>query len=391
MQILALWLLLRILTSIWAAVVSPMRPLTPIEQSIALWPPAVSFDEWLERVFLAPWLRWDAGWYQKIVLDGYQQGIGTAQFHPLYPWIASLFHIAGIHPIASLLLVSSIATLLFLLAFERLARLDISDENTRTSLFLLLAYPVSFVLFAPYSESLFLLSTALCLWNMRQKNWLFAGLSGAIATLTRQQGIFLLIPMAWEIWKWQKQAKPKLSKKWQGWLSLFLVLCGWSLWSIYRAWALNDLNFNFSSFQKFVYSVLISPQANQVVTVQEFLWPWQALQIALSKFWQFPDLDMSINLVLAGVFIIGFLLSWRNLHPSYRLYCVAIVLISLSYYTGPTHPYMGLPRHLLLAFPVFIGLAPLIKRPWQRLSILGVGIAGMLFLLLQYILEAWVP
>ena len=35
---------------------------------------------------------------------------------------------------------------------------------------------------------------------MRRRRWLFAGLAGALATLTRQQGIVLALPLAWELW-----------------------------------------------------------------------------------------------------------------------------------------------------------------------------------------------
>jgi hypothetical protein len=54
-------------------------------------------------------------------------------------------------------------------------------------------------------------------------------------------------------------------------------------------------------------------------------------------------------------------------------------------------PYMGLPRHLLLAFPVFIGLGPLIRHPWVRLPIVIVGLLSIFFLLLQYTVHGWVP
>jgi hypothetical protein len=51
---------------------------------------------------------------------------------------------------------------------------------------------------------------------------------------------------------------------------------------------------------------------------------------------------------------------------------------------------MGLPRHLLLAFPVFIGLAPRLRRRMQLL-VFAAGVSGMLFLLLQYVVHGWVP
>jgi hypothetical protein len=60
---------------------------------------------------------------------------------------------------------------------------------------------------------------------------------------------------------------------------------------------------------------------------------------------------------MAAVFIGMFILGWRHLRMSYRIYSIVIILVSLSFFTGPVNPYISLPRHLLLAFPVFIGYA----------------------------------
>ena len=73
-----LWVLLRVLLSLWAAIVSPFRPLTALEQTAPLWPPATPPGLWLQRVFLAPWERWDAVWYARIVTEGYRFDNGTA-------------------------------------------------------------------------------------------------------------------------------------------------------------------------------------------------------------------------------------------------------------------------------------------------------------------------
>jgi hypothetical protein len=76
---------------------------------------------------------------------------------------------------------------------------------------------------------------------------------------------------------------------------------------------------------------------------------------------------------------------------SYRLYSLMIAIVSFSYYTGSIHPYMGLPRHLFLAFPIFIGLAELVKSQWLRLILIGVSIFSLLLVLILYVLMAWVP
>jgi len=85
MYVLAMWLTMRLLTSLWAAAASMFSPLPGFEKSIAIWPPVQSTALWLERAFISPWQRWDALWYTRSVVNGIQAGDGTASFHPLYP------------------------------------------------------------------------------------------------------------------------------------------------------------------------------------------------------------------------------------------------------------------------------------------------------------------
>jgi hypothetical protein len=88
---------------------------------------------------------------------------------------------------------------------------------------------------------------------------------------------------------------------------------------------------------------------------------------------------------------IALALAWPRMRISYRIYAVLVALVSFGYYTGPHMPYMGLPRHLLLAFPIFIGPGSLIRHPWVRLPIVIVELLSIFFLLLQYTVHGWVP
>ena len=390
-QLLGMWLFLRVLTSLWAALVSKLYPLTVREQNIAVWPPAAPWGTWLERVLLAPWERWDVEWYLRIVTQGYQPNVGTAQFHPLFPWLATpLARLTG-NPLLGLLSVASLSGLFMLLAFWRLASLDLEPDSANVSAWMLLSAPVSFVLFAPYPEALFLLWAVLCFLFARRKSWWLAGGTGALAVLTRQQGFLLALPLAWELWEAAGRDWRRAVKSWRNWFSLALIPGGMLLWVLYRAWILHDVHVNISNFHTLVYSLLISPSANLVVPEQTFMWPWQALALALRQFGQAPDYRQLLDLGLGGIFVLALILGWKRLRMSYRIYAVAVAWVSFSYYTGLAYPYMGLSRHLLLAFPIFIGLGTSLRKPWQRLSLLAVNLLGMSFLLLQYVLKGWVP
>lgn len=385
------WGALRIVTQVWVTLISNLRPLTAIEQVIPLWPPAAPLVTWLTRVWLAPWQRWDTIYYIWIATQGYAANDGTAQFHPLYPWLAAPLVWAGFHPILALLTVNSVADILLIWAVYRLARLELAPATARTSILLLLCSPFAFALFVPYAEPVFLLCSVVCLYHARRKQWWLAGGAGALATLTRQQGLFLLAPLAWELWENAGRRGRVALAAWRDWLTLALVPAGYLVWIVYRAWALNDLTIDFTSLHTLIYSFLISPSAVEVVPVQTFLWPWQALSLAVAQLWRAPDADLIVNLVGGGYFLLMLAQAWRRLRISDRWYVGIITLVSFGYHTGSTHPYMGLLRHLFLAFPVFLGLAPQAEKFSRKLWWTITGLLGLFFLLLLYGLEAWIP
>ena len=391
LQPLLLWLMLRGMTSLVAAFVSTLRPLTELEKTVPLFPPSSPLGDWITRALLSPWLRWDAEWYQRIVVQGYHPTDGTAQFHPLYPWLATTLANVGIHPLLCLLIVSGISGIALFYVLEHCANLDLSPNESRLAMISFAFAPPAFVLFAPYSEATFLLFAVLCIFWARKHAWWLAGLAGGLATLTRQQGIFLLLPLAWELWETSGRNVRLLIRKWKDLAALLCIPLGMGIWLIYRLVALTDLQADFTNIQSVIYSLLISQSAEQVVPVQRFLWPWEAIILALNKLFAEPDVDIWVNIVTSGLFLIMLNLSWKNLRISERLYTLAITLVSFSYYTGPIHPYMGLPRHLFLAFPVFIGIRPWLKKKWLNMAFICLSLLGMFFLLGLYVLEGWVP
>ena len=66
------------------------------------------------------------------------------------------------------------------------------------------------------------------------------------------------------------------------------------------------------------------------------------------------------------------------------------ILVSFSVTTGD-YAYISLPRHLLLALPVFIGLAAALKKGWQRKTLIAIQIVGAMFLLVLYVFIQLIP
>ena len=375
------WALLFILTRIEAAWLSPLRPLTPLERALPAWPPTSPLPLWLERVLIAPWARWDAHWYARIATAGYRAGDGTTQFYPLYPLLAIPLIRLGLPPMAALTLISLAAGLGAVILLERLARREMDPVRARQTTLAFVLFPTGFLLFAPYTEALFLLLAIGSLGAARGRRWGLAGLLAALAALTRPQGIFLLLPLAWLLRRTGGGFRNG------GFLLLPpLALGGWSL---VRIAGIDGLPATGHGFNAYLYALLFSPHANQVVTVQAFLWPWEAMGRAIGKLLRQPDVDLIVNLILAAWFLILMIRAWRWMDRGEQLYTLAVALSAFSYHTGPVHPYMGLPRHLWIAFPVFLALG---RTHSRRLSALpALQAPGFFFVIIPYILEAWVP
>ena len=388
--IIGIWLFQRCLTSLAATAFSLLDPVTAIEKKLVLWPPARDFPAWLNRVFVAPWVRWDANWFKQILTLGYKAGNGTTSFHPLYPLMSWPLYRLGLDPTLSLLITSTIAALAFFGVFYLLAALERGPATARTALLLLATFPIAFILFAPYSESLFLLWAALALYNMRRSRWELVAIFSFLAALTRQQGIFLALPMAWWAWEASGKSLHGIKRAWRAWLTTLAAPAGLIAFTIYRIGYLHEGSFDFSNPQGLIYSALLSPSANAVIPGQAIRWPWDAFALVISSAIHWPEINVMVNLILGIGFLIAFIIAWKYMNIPDRLYSLAIILISLSATTVDL-AYVSLPRHLFLAIPVFIGLAAALRKTWQKLLLLSLQIPVMLFLLLICNFVQWIP
>lgn len=148
---------------------------------------------------------WDAGWYRSIAMDGYARtpspdGTGEANwaFFPLMPLVMR-YLTQFIH--GDLNVVTCIANSLFFLAGLAVAASYIC--KTRNSyveaLLFCLVYtfgPYSFYFSIFYSESLFFLFVVLFFMFMHEKRYIAMGVVGALASATRNLGVFLVFAIA---------------------------------------------------------------------------------------------------------------------------------------------------------------------------------------------------
>jgi hypothetical protein len=154
----------------------------------------------LMEVFAA----WDSGWYFDIARQGYYfnpDGESSIAFFPLYPMLMravawpfggtdKAIWVAGIA-------ISYCAFALALGTVHRLTQKITGDrEAARRTVLYLAVFPFSLFFSRVYAESLFLLLSAQAVSRAYDGRWGLAGACGALATLTRPNGILIAVPLA---------------------------------------------------------------------------------------------------------------------------------------------------------------------------------------------------
>ncbi len=156
------------------------------------------------------WSVWDTKWYVSIADVGYSDRkypftkTDNKAFLPTYPillWLFSLLfffgniHLAGVF-LSNVFLILSILFLKKLIENEPILKNHTSFQDTW--LYVLL-FPTSYFLSAIYPESFFLLLSILVFYFVQRKKLLYACIAFSIASLTKTFGIFLIIPILFEI------------------------------------------------------------------------------------------------------------------------------------------------------------------------------------------------
>lgn len=148
--------------------------------------------------------RIDSDWYNSILEDGYgistyakirNNGMQNWAFFPLMPILIKLFHF--IIPINYYLLGTIINT--FILGFTSyfaFKYIMMTRNNYKSGIFVILLLifgPFSWYCSSLLSESLFMFLLVLSLYFMKQKKYIYMGITGAFLSATRNLGIFFTV------------------------------------------------------------------------------------------------------------------------------------------------------------------------------------------------------
>lgn len=330
------------------------------------WPAHATTPGW-HNLFTA-WERFDGLWFLRIAEHGYANGDGSAAFYPLYPllirWVS--FVIGG-HPFAAALVVSNVSLFGALVALHALTAREFGDGIARRAILYVAVFPTSFFLFAPYSESLFLLLVVVSFWGARSGRWEVAGMAGALAALTRNPGVLLILPLAVEAFHQGSDAKRRPIRE-LAWAAAPVAGALAYLWY----WQARAGDWLAPVHQQAGWQ---RQGQNPIVT----LWhgTYDAYHYAGLYAGGYHQLDwlVAVPILAAAVYVAV------RFRPTYGVYVWVSIIAPLSLVFDP-RPLMSFPRFALPLFPAFWALAKWTEGHRLRHEILVAGSGALLGVML---------
>ena len=303
------------------------------------------------------WERWDACWYMKIATYGYEPGERAVAFFPFFPaLVRSVGTITTLpYPVAGLI-VSALGYVAAMTGLLRLVSASNGLRVARWSMRYLSLFPAAFFLFAPFTEATFLASAVWCLVFARERRWGLALIFGAVAGLTRAQGVLLAVPLAWEAFLAVREARGSGRLRTSGaWLQVALSIAA-TLAPV-------------AAF--FAFGLVARAMTGETPYDAQSLWggtefhpPWEVVAAAAAWAFEHGDGIEALNLAAllgsAGLLLAGV----RRMPVTYSLYAWPPLLL-VATRIQPT-PLTSTMRYVLVLFPVFIVAVLLTERPWLR-------------------------
>ncbi len=330
--------------------------------------------------------RFDAGWYGGIALEGYHwdhtfERQRNIAFFPAAPLLMRpLGAVFGMYErgvarerrmLRALWAGVAISLAAFFLGLYYLVRLGgdiLGPERAPNAAWLLAAYPFSVFYSAPYTEALFLLGAVAAVFHFRKGEWTRSAIWGLLAGLSRPNGCFLSLPLAWMALRQVRAARPPA--RWMAPLAaaaapgigmlLFTVYLYW-LTDVWFAWARSHAAWG-RSFQG------AAPLVNFVTALRE----QSMIELIMSS--PYNTLN-ALGLVFACALV------WpvcRRLGPEWGLFILANVVP--PFLAGGV---LSMGRLSSTLFPLFLVLAAMVPSrqlpAWLAVFGMGQGLCAVLF------------
>ena len=327
------------------------------------------------NVLASVWQRFDTNWYLKIAQRGYGDDAASAVYFPLYPL---LVHLAGGSLFAALA-ISNLALIGALALLYQFAARWFDAASARRAVAYWLLFPTGFFLLAAYTESLFLFLALAAFECARRDKWMGAAVCGALAALTRLQGVLLVVPLAYLCLQQLRNTQHAIGTTHYVLRITYYVLRSASLLLLPLATA---------AFLAFTNLALVSSYVGELHA--RFVLPWEnfaaAIGLLASGRASFVDgLNLAVAVLFGGLLIA----IWKKLPLEYVLFAGAMYLAPLFRMTT-TQPLVSMDRYALAILPAFILLGKWGKNSWINRAVVYLGFPLQLYLSAQFVLWGWV-
>lgn len=319
---------------------------------------------------------WDAQHYLYLSEQGYKPNNDSNAFYPLFPFLIHLLSPLFYNSLYAGLFLSNLLSIIGIIYFYLFVKDYFKKSKTAFSgIILLLIFPTSFYLSLAYSESLCFFLTILFFYFLYRNQFLYAGIFALLLPLSRPTGIFIIFPYVFYTLRYLYLLSPKLS--WRFFLSLSPLLGLLVYFSI--------IYFSTSSI------------ASGVIAASHFASGWKITNIfhpaifLKNLFSPLPAQHVFINSGVDRGFFILFAISlyfiYKKLDKTLFIYALTVGSVPLF------GSFMSYSRYLLLVFPLFMVLSPLLEskshRFYKFLILSLIGLLQILFIL-AHSLNYWI-
>lgn len=318
--------------------------------------------------FLGIWKRWDAIHYLDIAQFGYTTE-GDRKFDlaffPFYPLLVRITSYVVGNYIVSAIIVSGIFSIVAAYFLKKITLLDYSKETALSAVLFFFIFPTSYFLHLPYTESLFLALTIGAFYFARKSLWLWAGIFGLFACMTRINGVFIVPALLFEVF-YEYRATKSFNRRW---LWILLVPVGFLVYLLINYYVTGNA-LTFLTYQREHFTKNLN-------------FPWKGIIETFNSLKRSPNDSMMIGFqesLFVGIGFLAMVFSWFNQRKSYSVWMTLNWLLFVS-----TSFILSVPRYTLTLFPMFIAFAFLSEKsyPFKILiafwSILYLGLFTALF------------
>ncbi len=314
-------------------------------------------------------LTWDGTWYRSLAEHGYA---GTAReglrFFPLYHLLAQLLSFGRAADLA-LLVISNGAALGCLVLLHRLVREQFDDEAlARRSVWLMAVFPAAGSFVFAYSESLMLLLTLAIYLAVRRGSWWWVAAAGVAAGLSRPVAVLLCAPLAIAALRGWRSAAPA------GRVARVLATASPALGVASYLWWVQLVHGD--------WTLPIDEQREIRKGIQD---PFSRLAEAAWHVVTDSQLDAPA-LGFAVLFLALLVVCGRRQPAEWTLYAGLSVLVAVS---APVIDSTG--RYGLVAFPLVVALAGVMRDDRSMWATAAVSGAGLLGLTVMTLLGGYIP